>query len=48
MNARVREMVKDAIESTGVEEIFKLGNETSTDRVPAGSQSHFKRVALLF
>ncbi|WP_114936222.1 type I restriction endonuclease subunit R [Mucilaginibacter endophyticus] len=30
MNARVREMIKDAIESTGVEEIFKLGDEATT------------------
>ena len=30
MNARVREMIKDAIESTGVEDIFKLGDETTT------------------
>jgi type I restriction enzyme R subunit len=30
MNARVREMIKDAIESTGVEEIFKLGDESTT------------------
>lgn len=29
MNARVREMIKDAIESTGVEEIFKLGDEST-------------------
>lgn len=27
MNARVREMIKDALQSDGVEEIFKLGNE---------------------
>jgi type I restriction enzyme R subunit len=27
MNARVREMIKDAIESDGVEEIFKLGEQ---------------------
>jgi len=27
MNARVREMIKDALESDGVEEIFKLGEE---------------------
>lgn len=31
MNARVREMIKDAIESTGVEDIFKLSNETATE-----------------
>ncbi|MES2376318.1 MAG: HsdR family type I site-specific deoxyribonuclease [Bacteroidota bacterium] len=31
MNARVREMIKDAIESTGVEEIFKLGDETAAE-----------------
>ncbi|WCT13492.1 type I restriction endonuclease subunit R [Mucilaginibacter jinjuensis] len=30
MNSRVREMIKDAIESTGVEEIFKLGDESTT------------------
>lgn len=27
MNARVREMIKDALESDGVEEIFKIGND---------------------
>lgn len=27
MNARVREMIKDALQSDGVEEIFKLGND---------------------
>lgn len=33
MNAKVREMIKEAIESDGVEEIFKLGdtNETNID-----------------
>ena len=31
MNARVREMIKDAIQSDGVEEIFKLGDETQTE-----------------
>ena len=31
MNARVREMIKDALQSDGVEEIFKLGNETEQD-----------------
>jgi type I restriction enzyme R subunit len=30
MNARVREMIKDALQSDGVEEIFKLGNEDET------------------
>jgi type I restriction enzyme R subunit len=30
MNARVSEMIKEAIESTGVEEIFKLGDESTT------------------
>ncbi|HNC00008.1 MAG TPA: type I restriction endonuclease subunit R, partial [Leptospiraceae bacterium] len=29
MNARVREMIKDALQSDGVEEIFKLGEEES-------------------
>jgi type I restriction enzyme R subunit len=29
MNARVREMIKDALESDGVEEIFKLGDQES-------------------
>ncbi len=32
MNARVREMIKDALESDGVEEIFKLGNEKETEQ----------------
>ncbi|WP_026706627.1 type I restriction endonuclease subunit R [Flavobacterium soli] len=32
MNARVREMIKDALESEGVEEIFKLGHETVTEQ----------------
>lgn len=31
MNARVREMIKDALQSDGVEEIFKLGEETELD-----------------
>lgn len=31
MNARVREMINDAIQSDGVEEIFKLGDETQTE-----------------
>lgn len=30
MNAKVREMIKEAIESEGVEEIFKLGDENQT------------------
>lgn len=30
MNARVREMIREAIESEGVEEIFKLGDESTT------------------
>lgn len=32
MNARVREMIKDALQSEGVEEIFKLGNEKETQQ----------------
>lgn len=32
MNARVREMIKDALESDGVEEIFKLGDEAETEQ----------------
>jgi type I restriction enzyme R subunit len=32
MNARVREMIKDALQSDGVEEIFKLGNEDETEQ----------------
>jgi HsdR family type I site-specific deoxyribonuclease len=32
MNARVREMIKDALQSDGVEEIFKLGDETETEQ----------------
>ncbi|MDO6749471.1 type I restriction enzyme endonuclease domain-containing protein, partial [Gilvimarinus sp. 1_MG-2023] len=30
MNAKVREMIAEAIKSDGVEEIFKLGEEAST------------------
>ena len=30
MNARVREMIKEALQSEGVEEIFKLGDESET------------------
>jgi type I restriction enzyme R subunit len=32
MNARVREMIKNALESDGVEEIFKLGSEEETEQ----------------
>jgi type I restriction enzyme R subunit len=32
MNARVREMIKDALLSDGVEEIFKLGDEGETEQ----------------
>ncbi|MCC6448062.1 MAG: DUF3387 domain-containing protein, partial [Chitinophagaceae bacterium] len=32
MNARVREMIKDALQSDGVEEIFKLGDEEETEQ----------------
>jgi type I restriction enzyme R subunit len=32
MNARVREMIKDALQSDGVEEIFKLGDEAETEQ----------------
>jgi len=32
MNAKVREMIKDALESDGVEEIFKLGDESETEQ----------------
>lgn len=32
MNARVREMIKDALESDGVQEIFKLGDETQSEQ----------------
>ncbi len=32
MNARVREMIKDALQSDGVEEIFKLGEESETEQ----------------
>ncbi len=32
MNAKVREMIKDALESDGVEEIFKLGDEEETEQ----------------
>jgi type I restriction enzyme R subunit len=31
MNVRVREMIKEALQSDGVEEIFKLGDENSTE-----------------
>ena len=32
MNARVREMIKEALQSDGVEEIFKLGEENETEQ----------------
>lgn len=32
MNARVREMIKDALKSDGVQEIFKLGNEEESEQ----------------
>jgi type I restriction enzyme R subunit len=32
MNARVRDMIKDALQSDGVQEIFKLGDETETEQ----------------
>ena len=32
MNARVREMIKDALASEGVEEIFKMGNEEESEQ----------------
>jgi len=32
MNARVREMIKDALQSDGIEEIFKLGDEAETEQ----------------
>lgn len=32
MNAKVREMIKDALQSDGVEEIFKLGNQNETEQ----------------
>ncbi len=32
MNARVREMIKEALESDGVQEIFKLGAENETEQ----------------
>jgi type I restriction enzyme R subunit len=32
MNARVREMIKDALQSDGVEEIFKLGEESEIEQ----------------
>jgi type I restriction enzyme R subunit len=32
MNARVREMIKEALQSEGVEEIFKLGEESETEQ----------------
>lgn len=32
MNAKVREMIKDALQSDGVEEIFKLGEESETEQ----------------
>lgn len=31
MNAKVKEMIKEALQSEGVEEIFKLGNEDETE-----------------
>ncbi len=32
MNAKVREMIKDALQSDGVEEIYKLGDEQETEQ----------------
>jgi type I restriction enzyme R subunit len=32
INAKVREMIKEALQSDGVEEIFKLGNENETEQ----------------
>jgi len=32
MNSKVREMIKDALQSDGVEEIFKLGDEEETEQ----------------
>lgn len=32
MNAKVREMIKDALQSDGVQEIFKLGDEAETEQ----------------
>lgn len=32
MNAKVREMIKEALQSEGVEEIFKLGDEATTEQ----------------
>ncbi|NHE55795.1 type I restriction endonuclease subunit R [Cyclobacterium plantarum] len=32
MNAKVREMIKDALESDGVQEIFKLGDENQSEQ----------------
>ena len=32
MNAKVREMIKDALASDGIEEIFKLGNEDESEQ----------------
>lgn len=32
MNARVREMIKNALQSEGVEEVFKLGEEAETEQ----------------
>jgi len=32
MNAKVREMIKDALQSEGVEEIFKLGDEAESEQ----------------
>jgi type I restriction enzyme R subunit len=32
MNAKVREMIKDALQSDGVEEIFKLGNDDESEQ----------------
>jgi len=32
MNAKVREMIKNALQSDGVEEIFKMGDETVTEQ----------------
>lgn len=43
MNAKVREMIKEALQSDGVEEIFKLGDEAETEQDIFEQAENFKR-----
>ncbi len=46
MNARVREMIKDALQSEGVHEIFKMGNETEQDIFDADYLAKIEKIKL--